>query len=101
MSPPVPLIRRFTTIPISARSGHVDLDETWLQHGRGERVDWSHLRSQFRAVILADAGAGKTFELKAEAGKLLDSRRAAFFIRIEDIDVNFWECVRGGHAGNF
>ncbi len=100
MSTPVPLIRRFTTIARAPR-GDADLDETWLQHGRGERVDWGQLRSQYRAVILADAGAGKTFELKAEAERLLERGRRAFFIRIEDIDAYFGNAFEVGSQEAF
>ena len=68
---------------------------------RGERRDWALLREDYRAVILADAGAGKTFELKAEAARLDARGHAAFFIRIEDIDDAFGCAFEVGSAGGF
>jgi hypothetical protein len=89
MTDTVPLIRRFTSISASYQDHDIQLDEVWSMLERGARIDWSALRDFYRVVILADAGAGKTFELRAEAERLAASGRAAFFIRIEDIDANF------------
>ncbi len=100
MNTPVTLDRRFITLARAPR-GEADLNEAWLLHGRGKRVDWGQLRVQYRAVILADAGAGKTFELKAEAERLLDRGRPAFFIRIEDIDAYFGNAFEVGSQEAF
>jgi len=89
MNRPVPLIRRFTLISPHYQKSDVELEDLWSVLGRGERTEWGALRDQYRCIILADAGAGKTFELKAEASRLAARGRAAFFIRIEDIDESF------------
>lgn len=63
--------------------------------------DWSDLEAEYRVVILADAGAGKTFEMRTQAEYAIEQGRAAFFIRIEDIDVNFEDAFEVGTASQF
>ena len=89
MNRPVPLIRRFISISPHYQKGDVELETFWSVLGQGERTEWGALRDLYRCVILADAGAGKTFELRAEAVRLAERGRPAFFIRIEDIDEAF------------
>jgi len=101
MNRPVPLIRRFTSISPHYQNSDVELEDLWSVLGRGERVEWGALRDLYRCVILADAGAGKTFELQAEASRLAARGRAAFFIRIEDIDEAFGAAFEVGTAEAF
>lgn len=101
MSGPVPLIRRFTPISRHYQEHDFSLEQAWPVLDRGERRDWGLLCEDYRAVILADAGAGKTFELKAEAARLDARGHAAFFIRIEDIDEAFGSAFEVGSAGGF
>lgn len=85
----VPLARRFTAIPLAYQKDDVSLDEVWPGLAGGRRDGWDVLLEQFRVVILADAGAGKTYELRSAAERLQQDGRPAFFIRIEDIDEDF------------
>ncbi len=101
MNRPVPLIRRFTPISRAYQEHDVELDQTWSLLDRDERRNWSQLRTDYRAVILADAGAGKTYELKAEAERLIARAQAAFFIRIEDIDESFGSAFEIGSVDAF
>ena len=101
MMNPVPLIRHFIAIPGGYRKSSEALDEAWLLHLSGERVQWGELQDQERVVLLADAGAGKTFELRAEAERLIERGQAAFFIRIEDIDEDFGAAFEVGDAAAF
>lgn len=101
MTRPVPLIRRFTEISPHYQNSDVELEDIWSILGRGERTEWGSLRDAYRCVILADAGAGKTFELMAEAERLANRGRAAFFIRIEDIDEDFGSAFEVGTAQGF
>ncbi len=73
----------------------------WPHLGGGERLDWAQLDDLYRVVVLADPGAGKTFELKAQAERLAQGGRAAFFIRIEDIDDTFGAAFEVGDAETF
>ena len=52
-------------------------------------IDWAGVENSHRAVILAGAGIGKTHEMKSRAEEKLEADKAAFFIRIEDIDEDF------------
>lgn len=101
MSHPVPLIRRFTPISRPYQDHDVELDHIWSVLDRGDRRDWGRLRGEYRTVILADAGAGKTFELKAEAERLERRNQAAFFIRIEDIKDGFGSAFEVGSVDIF
>lgn len=101
MLPPVPLIRRFTPVSRHYQNHDVELEQVWSILDRGERRDWGRLREDYRAVILADAGAGKTFELQAEAKRLVARGDAAFFIRIEDIDEGFGKAFEVGSVEAF
>lgn len=85
----VPLTRKFTTIPEPYQREGVPLDEVLPSLGQGDRSGWDTLVGQYRVVILADAGAGKTHELRASAERLAAVGKPAFFIRIEDIDDTF------------
>jgi hypothetical protein len=57
----VELIRRFT--PMSFRSWDWD----YLTAGSGQPQRWHEIESERRVLIIADPGAGKTFEAKARA----------------------------------
>jgi len=78
---------------------HVELDRTFWPLGDGEEYDpdtlrakasfelylmhWSDLLPMTRVVILAEAGTGKTHELRETARRLRREGKAAFFCRIE------------------
>lgn len=89
MNSAVPLQRRFTPVPLAYLKDDIPLDELWPSLSRSTRKAWPTLLEQYRVVILADAGAGKTYELKAKAEELVASGRASFFLRLEDIDDSF------------
>jgi hypothetical protein len=46
---------------------------------------WLELETGWRTVILADAGAGKTFEMQRRATALRETGKDAFFLRIENL----------------
>ena len=78
---------------------HIELDRTFWPLGDGEEYDpdtlraqarfelhlmhWSNLLTMTRVVILAEAGTGKTHELRETARRLRREGKAAFFCRIE------------------
>lgn len=98
---PVPLIRYFEPIARQYEAAEDTLDELWGVLGKTGRTDWATLIGERRVVILADAGAGKTFELKAQAERLAAQNRPAFFIRIEDIGDDFGEAFEVGSKAGF
>ncbi|MCP3129228.1 hypothetical protein [Shewanella sp. KJ2020] len=94
----VPLKRTFSLVAHDAVS---EDDNFKVFFGFEKPKDWSDLESEYRVVILADAGAGKTFEMRTQAKYAIEQGRAAFFIRIEDIDVNFEDAFEVGTASQF
>src|SRR4051812_9096043 len=91
----VELIRRFT--PMSSRSAEWD----FLMTGTGKPQRWHEIEDAFRVLIIADPGAGKTFEAQARARRVKERGRHAFFIRIEKIDGNFEQAFEVGTSAEF
>lgn len=83
----VPLERKFSLISRDAeKSSESDFSNFF---GRNNAITWKDLVAEYRVVILADAGAGKTFEMHSQAQVMSNQGLSAFFIRIEDIDSDF------------
>jgi hypothetical protein len=83
----IPLVRRFQEITKDTVAD--EADSYRLLAGLSKQNDWAQLNKRYRTVVLADAGAGKTFEMQRQAQHLHDQGLKAFFIRVEDIDANF------------
>ena len=73
----VELIRRFA--PFASRTGHWDV----LYFVPGKPRGWHEIEDEYRVLILADPGAGKTFEALTRARKIQERGKKAFFMRIE------------------
>ena len=56
---------------------------------------------EYRCVILAEAGAGKTEELRQRARILASQGKPAFFIRIEDIETDYYQAFEVGEEEQF
>lgn len=96
---PVPLTRYFSLVPKSeSDSDEQDWNSMWSDQ---KRTGWPDLEKEFRCVILAEAGAGKSFEMEARAKYAQGLGRAAFFIRIEDIEDDFEAAFEVGSAEAF
>ena len=92
----VPLIRRF--VPAKPQLGQWE----FIHPEPGGAVQgWRALEESYRVLVLADAGAGKTFEAKDRATKLRAEGANAFFIRIEAIDAAFEDGFEVGTAADF
>lgn len=97
--PPVPLTRSFSLIPKSEEEiEEINLDRYF---GRYETTDWDKLDHEYRCVILAEAGAGKTHEMLNHARQVKKQRRSAFFIRIENIASDFEDEFEVGTEAEF
>ncbi|MCL2918320.1 hypothetical protein [Shewanella litorisediminis] len=95
----VPLKRFFSKVPKSeADADEMEILSIW---GEGKRTGWPELEGEYRCVILAEAGAGKSFEMEARAKCAEDEGRAAFFIRIEDIEDGFENSFDVGSLESF
>lgn len=62
---------------------------------------WHEIEDEYRVLIIADPGAGKTFEAINRARKIRERGRHAFFIRIEKLDANFDQAFEVGTAEQF
>jgi hypothetical protein len=98
---PVPIARKFTPVPTLYQRNDEPLEELWPSLMHGGRKSWEDLLGEYRVVILADAGAGKTHELRRTAARLIESGKAAFFLRLEDIDDGFGQAFELGAAEAF
>lgn len=89
----------------------IDLDQHNLDELRelvsyggvyGAALTWDELWRSQAVVILAEAGAGKTTELKAQADKLEQAGRPAFFLAIEELaDGDLDKALRIGDEHRF
>lgn len=95
----VPLHRQFS--PISMSKEEAETDELVTIWGYAESKSWDDLDREFRCVILAAAGAGKTEELRHRANELSDQGKPSFFIRIEDIEADFYTAFEIGDEEQF
>jgi hypothetical protein len=92
---PVELIRRFA--PLASRTGHWD----YLYFVPGKPQRWHEIEDERRVLILADPGAGKTFEALSRARKIRQRGKKTFFIRIEAIDATFENAFEVGTSDEF
>lgn len=62
---------------------------------------WHDITGGYRTLVLAQPGAGKTFEAKAQATSLCEQGRPAFFIRLEFLKNDFEQAFEIGTAEKF
>lgn len=99
MYEPVPLARSFSLVPKSeAGSDEQELRSIWRDR---KRIGWQELEEEFRCVILAEAGAGKSFEMETRVKHAEELGHAAFFVRIEDIEDGFETAFEIGSVDAF
>lgn len=96
----VPLKRNFSPVSESHQGTMSDEIDSYWANG-SSKTTWDNLASKYRCVILAEAGAGKTEELKSQARSLEDQGKSSFFIRIEDIETDFYEAFEVGEEECF
>ena len=96
---PVPLERRFSHVP---RSEHDTDEQPPLEvFGHQKGKGWSEIDARYRTVILAEAGAGKTFEMYGRSKFIRDQGHYAFYFRIEDIVDDFDIAFQGEYIEEF
>ena len=95
----VPLDRQFSPVPKSQEEA--ERNEILSVWGHVKPKTWDDLDREFRCVILAEAGAGKTEELRQRASVLASQGKPAFFIRIEDIEADFYKAFEIGEEDQF
>jgi len=95
----VPLERQFS--PVSKTQEESERDEILSDWGHAISKTWDDLDHEYRCVILAEAGAGKTEELRHQASVLANQGKPSFFIRIEDIEADFFKAFEIGEEAQF
>lgn len=95
----IDLDRQFSAIPRDLESGQGE--EDFYFSGLDKLKSWEDLDYEYRCVILAEAGAGKTEELRQRSLEIAGQQKLSFFIRIEDIDADFWNSFEVGDATQF
>jgi hypothetical protein len=61
----IPLNRQFSLVTKNDKG--VENEDFYYSYGRSDTKGWDKLDDEFRSVILAEAGAGKTEELRNRA----------------------------------
>lgn len=94
----IPLDRTFHDLKAEAEGS--DDVEMHRMFG-GSATGWKELQSEHRVVLLAEAGAGKTEEIRQAALRLREGGQAAFFMRIEHVVDDFADAFEVGDALEF
>lgn len=68
---------------------------------RGQALDWETLVANYRAVILSEAGSGKTAEIRQAAKSLRAKGLPAFFLRLEHVANHFDSAFEEGTFDEF
>ncbi len=90
--PFIELDRTFSEIPKEASRKNddtLDIKTHQILQRNNALFHWPDLLKEYRLVILAEAGSGKTWEIKNMARKLAKQGKGAFFLRLEFINGNF------------
>lgn len=95
----VPLDREFS--PVYKSEKEAESEEFLSVWGHAKPITWGGMEEKFRCVILAEAGAGKTEELRQRAKSLVGQGKAAFFLRIEDVENDFYTAFEIGTEAQF
>ncbi|GAW97697.1 MULTISPECIES: NACHT domain-containing protein [Colwellia] len=95
----IELNRLFNEIPTSL-SDEKDLSD-FYSLGTRSGDTWDSLLNKDRIIILAEAGSGKTVEIREQAKKLSAEEKCSFFIKIEDIKDNFEDAFEFGDISQF
>jgi hypothetical protein len=95
----ISLDRQF--LPVSKSQEEAEKNEILSAWGHVKPKTWDDMDCEFRCVIIAEAGAGKTEEFRQRARVLASIGKPAFFIRIEDIEADFYNAFEIGEEAQF
>ena len=80
----IDLQRRFRELSDSESEDAENL-LSWSGSGFGSDIGWSELLQYARVILLAEAGSGKTAEMREQTNRLTGEGRFAFFIPLESL----------------
>lgn len=69
--------------------------------GRRDPLRWPDLLSEYRVILLSEAGSGKTEEIRNVARRLRQDGKSAFFVRIEHVTQDFEDAFEEGSLEEF
>lgn len=95
----IALNRQFS--PILKDQDEAENTEIRIAWGHEKPKLWCDLFGEYRCVILAEAGAGKTEEFRQQTRILANQGKTSFFIRIEDIGGDFFKSFEIGNESQF
>lgn len=95
----IQLDRTFHELALEKGAGD-DVDLTRL-HGWRDALRWTNLLSEYRVILLSEAGSGKTEEVRNAARKLRQEGKPAFFVRIEHVCQDFEDAFEEGSFEGF
>ena len=87
----IELNRTFFEIPVSGDNSvyaENDITQTYQLKGKSS-FNWDELLKEFRIILLAEAGAGKTQEILYATNTLRRENKNSFFLRLEHVVDNF------------
>ena len=96
----IDLNRSFVEIPKDHNFHEEDYDLS-SSFGLLKTKKWKDLLLLHRVIILAEAGAGKTEEIRASTKRLRDDGKKAFFLRLEHLSSNFEASFEIGNDADF
>ena len=82
-------------------AGSKDDEFDYLNVRVGTGLSWTDIFAEFRTVILSEAGAGKTAEIRHATQLLRNQGKAAFFLRLEHVAEDFEIAFEEGSATEF
>lgn len=99
---PIALQRTFKQIDTTPDDHETDWSDYFHAHGASGELTWADLHRRHVAVVLGEAGIGKTVEFELEVGRLLDAKRAAFLIPLNLLkQQGDWRTALGKSARRF
>ncbi|MCS3797191.1 hypothetical protein [Niastella sp. OAS944] len=100
----IELNRTFYQLPSDygqgAKTDDIDIKER-LDFRIGNTIAWDGLLKEYRVILLAEAGAGKTQEIRHITQKLIADSKFAFFLRLEHITADFDTAFEEGSFQEF
>jgi hypothetical protein len=100
----IELNRTFYQLPSDygqgAKADDVDIKER-LDFRIGNTLFWDDLLKEHRVILLAEAGAGKTQEIRHITKKIIADSKFAFFLRLEHITADFETAFEEGSFQEF
>lgn len=99
---PIALQRTFKQLDTAPDDEDADWSEYVGFHGASGGLTWADLHRRHVAVVLGEAGIGKTVEFELEVGRLLDAKQAAFLIPLNLLkQQGDWRTALGKSARRF